>query len=112
MSKKTIIERLEISSSQLIDKSKELFDDVTATKLIIRNSDGNELLSIPLALGALGGGIMTFLLPRFAAIGAIGALVSKVKLDIVREVSEKEATKAINSGKAVALADETDDDPL
>lgn len=83
---KTIVENIEMASGQLVDKVKELFEEGNARKVIIRNSDGNELMTIPLTLGIVGGGLLAAWLPVLAAVGALAAVVTKVKLEVIREV--------------------------
>lgn len=86
---KTIVENIELAGGQLVDKVKELFEESNARKVIIRNSDGDELLTIPLTLGIVGGGVLALgpgILPVIAAVGALAAVVNKVKLEVIREV--------------------------
>ncbi|MEZ4608376.1 MAG: DUF4342 domain-containing protein [Deinococcales bacterium] len=87
---RTIIENIEVAGGQLVDKVKELFEDASARKVIIRNSDGNELLTVPLTLGVVGGGLIAFAAPILAAVGAVAALVTKVQLEVVRTVDMAE----------------------
>ncbi len=83
---RTVVENIEIASGQLVDKVKELFEESNARKVIIRNSDGNELMTIPLTLGIVGGGLLAAWLPVLAAVGALAAVVTKVQLEVIREV--------------------------
>jgi len=95
---RTIVENLEIASGQLVDKVKELFEESNARKVIIRNSDGNELMTIPLTLGIVGGGLLAAWLPVLAAVGALAAVVTKVKLEVIREVDADTVVESDDSG--------------
>ena len=45
-------------------------------------------MDIPLTVGAIAGGAVVLAAPALAAIGAIAALVSKVRIEIIREAEE------------------------
>ncbi|MCK4572150.1 DUF4342 domain-containing protein, partial [candidate division WOR-3 bacterium] len=53
-------------------------------RLIIRNSSGELLMEIPLTAGVAVGGVVTIIAPLLAALGAMAALLVKVKVEIVR----------------------------
>jgi hypothetical protein len=46
--------------------------------------NGEELISLPLTVGVLVGGLLTLAAPRLAAIGAIGGLIAQFKLKVER----------------------------
>ena len=52
---------------------------------MIRSQDGKELLSVPMNVGVVGGGLVTLAAPMLAALGAVAALVTQVRIDVVRE---------------------------
>lgn len=83
--KRTWVEEVEVAGNQLVDRIKELFQESSAKRVIIRAQDGKELMSVPLTLGVVAGGILTLAAPLLAALGAVAALVSKVKLEVIRE---------------------------
>jgi len=70
MSKK---EEFKIDGHELIAKVKELIREGNARKIIIKNESGKVLIEIPLTIGAIG----AVLVPVFAAVGAIAALVTR-----------------------------------
>lgn len=86
--KKTWVEEVEISGSHLVERIKELVAEGNARRVILKNKEGQELFELPLTVGVVGGGIITLALPVLAAIGAVAALLTQVKLEIVREVEE------------------------
>ncbi len=54
----------------------------------ITEPDGDLVLELPLTVGAVAGGALVLAAPLLAALGAIAALVSKVKLEVVRQADE------------------------
>jgi hypothetical protein len=87
---KTFTEQIEVTGSQLVDRFKELLQQGNIRRIIIRDQDSKVLLEIPLTVGAAIGGALALFNPWLAALGAIGALVAKLNIEIVRE--EPEAT--------------------
>jgi hypothetical protein len=83
---RTFNEELEVAGSQLVERVKELIEEGNVRRLIIRNPEGRTLLEIPLTFGVVGGGaILIFMGPVIAALAVIGALVARLKIEIVRE---------------------------
>ncbi|MDA1029283.1 MAG: DUF4342 domain-containing protein [Bacteroidetes bacterium] len=78
------IEELKVRGSHLVDKVKELIEEGSARRLLIRK-DNRTLLEIPLSVGVGGATAAIFLLPTLAAVGALAALVSDVDIVIERE---------------------------
>lgn len=91
---RTFVERLEVTGSELVDRFRDLVADGNARRVIIRDSDGDELLTAPLTFGVVAGGLITVAAPVLAALGALAALVTRVKLEVVREVDDASADAA------------------
>lgn len=87
-SKRTFVEEIEVSGGQLVERVKELIEESSARRVIIRDKDGDELMSIPLTFGVVAGGLITLTTPLLAALGALAALVTRVKLEVIREEEE------------------------
>lgn len=85
---RTFVERLEVSGGELVDRFRDLVADGNARRVIIRDSDGDELLTAPLTFGVVAGGLITAAAPLLAALGALAALVTRVKLEVVREIED------------------------
>ncbi|MBI1259636.1 MAG: DUF4342 domain-containing protein [Chloroflexi bacterium] len=83
--KHTFNEELEVAGNQLVERVKELIEQGNVRRLIIRNPEGRTLMEIPLTLGAVAGGALLFFYPVLAGLAAIGALVARLKIEIVRE---------------------------
>jgi len=82
--KHTWMEEIEVAGSQLVEQVKELITEGNVRRLIIRNQDDKILLEIPLTAGVAVGGVVTLFAPVLAAIGALAALIAKVKVQIIR----------------------------
>lgn len=80
-----INEQLEIAGSQLVERVKELVEQGNVRRLIIRNPDDRVLLEIPLTIGVVAGGALALFMPVWAALGAMAALVARVKVEVVRD---------------------------
>jgi hypothetical protein len=80
----TWTEQIEIAGSELVDRTKELIEEGNVRRLIIRNQDDEKLLEVPLTTGVVVGGAFTVLAPVLAALGAMAALLARVKVEIVR----------------------------
>ncbi len=79
-----VTEQIEIASSELVDRTKELIKEGNVRRLIIRNQHDEVLLEVPLTAGVAVGGVVTVLSPVLAALGAMAALLTHVKVEIVR----------------------------
>ena len=76
-------EEFQLSGDALVAKIKELLHEGNIRRITLKNEEGKTLIEIPLTVGVVG----ALLLPVWAAIGAIAALV--VKLTIVVEKVEE-----------------------
>jgi Domain of unknown function (DUF4342) len=90
--KRTWVEEVEVAGNQLVDRIKDLVQQSNTRRVIVRAEDKKEIFSVPLTTGVVVGGLITLTLPMLAALGAVAALVTKVKLEVIREeeaVAEK-----------------------
>ena len=88
--KRTVFEELELEGRQLVERVKELIKEGNVRRLIIKDPDGKYLLEIPLTVGVVAGGVFALTTPVLAALGALAALVTKVHVEVVREVEESD----------------------
>lgn len=65
-------EEFKVSGEELVKKVKELIKAGNIRRIIIKNEQGKTLIEVPLTLGVVG----AVLLPVWAAIGAIAAVVT------------------------------------
>ena len=80
----TITEQIEIAASDLVDRTKELIEEGNVRRLIIRNEEDEVLMEVPLTAGVVVGGAVTIVAPVLAALGALAALLTRVKIEVVR----------------------------
>ncbi len=81
---RTFTEEVEVAGHQLIERIRELIAEGNVRKLRVKAESGDTFLEIPLTAGAIAGGVMVLAAPWLAAIGAIAALATRVKVEIVR----------------------------
>ncbi len=74
-------EEFEVKGEELLAKIKELIKEGNIRRITIKSEEGKTLIQVPLTLGVVG----AILLPAWAAIGAIAAIVTKATISIERE---------------------------
>jgi hypothetical protein len=77
-------EEFRVNGEELVAKIKEILHEGNIRRLIIKDKDGRTLIEIPLTLGVVG----AILVPVWAAIGAIAALVAEATV-VVEKTEEK-----------------------
>ena len=80
---KVTTEEYQVDGDDLLHKVKELVHEGNVRRITIRNEEGKTLIEIPLTLGVVG----IVLLPVWAAIGAVAALVADCTI-VVEKVAE------------------------
>ena len=78
-------EEIEIAAGDLVATVRKLVSEGNVRRLIIKNAEDQSLLEIPLTAGVVIGGTLALLAPVLAALGALAALLSRVKIVIVRD---------------------------
>jgi hypothetical protein len=81
---RTWTEEFEVAGNQLVERVRELIEEGNVRHIIIRKPDDEVLLDIPLTTGMAVSGAVAFFAPPLAALGAVAALVARVKLEVVR----------------------------
>ncbi|NEO97376.1 MAG: DUF4342 domain-containing protein [Symploca sp. SIO2E9] len=84
-SEKVKVEEFEISGDNLVDKVKELIHQGNIRRITVKKAQGQILLEFPLTVGVVGGLISITFFPILAALGAIGALVARLRIVIERK---------------------------
>lgn len=77
---RTFSEEFRVSGEAVLSKVKELVREGNVRRITIKNDEGRSLIEIPLTIGVIG----TVLLPVWAAIGAIAALVANLTIAVER----------------------------
>ena len=80
---KVTTEEYRVDGDDLLHKVKELVHEGNIRRIIIKNEEGKRMIEIPLTIGVVG----IALLPVWAAIGAIAALVADCTI-VVEKVEE------------------------
>ena len=77
-------EEFKVSGEEVIAKVKNLIKEGNARRVIIKNEQDEEVMEVPLTLGAVG----AILAPALAAIGAVAALLTKCTVVVVKTKEE------------------------
>ena len=80
----SVTERVTLTGAQLVEYVKDIIAAGNVRRLIIRKSNDEVLMEIPLAAGVAVGGALTAMAPVLAALGAMAALIKQVKVEIIR----------------------------
>ena len=73
-------EEFKVSGGDVVKKLKELVKEGNIRRIIIKNEEGKTLIEVPLTIGVVG----AILLPVWAAIGAVVALVANCTIVVER----------------------------
>lgn len=73
-------EEFKVSGDEVIARVKELVHQGNIRRITIKNNEGKTLIEIPMTIGVIG----AVLLPTWAAIGAIAALVADLRIVVER----------------------------
>jgi hypothetical protein len=73
-------EEHQVMGDNLVAKVKEIIHQGNVRRIIIKDDEGKTLIEVPLTLGVVG----AVLIPVWAAIGAIAALVTKCSIVVER----------------------------
>jgi hypothetical protein len=77
---KTRTEEFEVNGSQVVEHVKRLVHEGNIRRITIKDDAGRSLIVIPLTLGVVG----AVLLPVWAALGALAALVTRCTIVVER----------------------------
>ncbi len=88
LTKESLYETLHIDDEgvdRVIEKLKKLVEEGNARRLLVKNRDGVTLVEVPLTIGVVG----AVLLPVWAAIVAIAAIVTDATVTVEKRTDEK-----------------------
>jgi hypothetical protein len=74
---------------RLVAKVRELIREGNVRRITIKNEDGRTLVELPLTVGVVG----ALLVPTWAAVGAIAAVVSDCSIEVERSEQSPEPGK-------------------
>ncbi|QFG68609.1 DUF4342 domain-containing protein [Ornithinimicrobium pratense] len=81
---RTFTERIETTGAELTERVKELAKQADTRRVVIKDQDGKELLSLPLTWGMAGGALAVVAAPLLAAVAAVGGAMANVRLEVER----------------------------
>ena len=87
---KTFTEEIEVAGNQVVERVKELVAEGNVRLLRIKSAQDDVVLEIPLTIGVIAGGAVALAAPWLAVLGAFAALVVRAKIEVVREVEDKD----------------------
>lgn len=82
-------EKYKVAGDKVVSKIKELLHEGNVRHVVIKNEDGRTLIEFPVSIGVAG----AVLLPVWAAVGAIAAIVTQCTIEIERETEEESAAE-------------------
>ncbi len=88
--KRTWNEHIEVTGDELKKRVEELVEEGNVRRLIVRNEHGDILMEIPLTAGVAIGGVVTIFNPVLTALGALGAMLAHLKIEVVRTETDEE----------------------
>jgi hypothetical protein len=74
-------EEYQVNGHEMVKKIKELIAEGNIRRIIIKNEKGEAFIEIPLTLAVVG----TALIPVWAAVGALAALISNCTIEVERK---------------------------
>jgi hypothetical protein len=77
-------EKHNVSGDKVIAKIKELIHEGNVRHIVIKNGEGRTLIEFPVSIGLAG----ALLLPVWAAVGAIAAMVTDCTIEVERATEE------------------------
>jgi hypothetical protein len=80
-------EEYSVSADDAVKKIKEILDEGNVRKLVIQTDEGKTLIEFPLTIGVAAAAGVLLLAPLLAAVGALAAIVTDMKI-IVERVDE------------------------
>ena len=103
-------ERYKVAGDRVVEKLKELLHEGNVRHVVIKNDDGRTLIEFPVSIGVAG----ALLLPVWAAVGAVAAVVTNCTIEIERTDDGEEAASdddASADGDEIEEADVVSDEP-
>jgi hypothetical protein len=83
----TWVEEIDIAGRDLVDCVTGLIREGNVRRVILRDAAGTVLIELPLAAGVAVGGAVMIAAPVLAALGAMAALLTNCRLQVVRDVA-------------------------
>ncbi|MCU0910097.1 MAG: DUF4342 domain-containing protein [Rhodobacteraceae bacterium] len=78
-------DEIEVAGTELVERVKKLAAEGQVRRIRITEPDGDLVLEIPLTIGAVAGGALVLAAPLLAALGALAAFLTKVRIEVIRD---------------------------
>lgn len=75
------VEEFRVSGEKVVEKVKELIREGNVRRIVLKNDEGHTIVEFPLTAGVVG----AMLLPAFAALGAVAALMANLTIVVERK---------------------------
>ena len=92
-------EEFRVAGNRVVDRVKELIREGNVRKIVVRKGDGSVLKEFTLTQGMAVGGLLAFLAPGIAALGALVALGTDMRIQVVRTGEPPAGTPAETPSK-------------
>ncbi len=86
--KRLVNEEFEMAADKVMAWLREVVKQGNVRRVIVRTKDGRTIVDSTLTMGAAAGGLLFFAGWPIIALTAVAALVSQVRVQIVRELTE------------------------
>jgi len=86
MSTTTSTETIDVKGGHLVSKVKELIHEGNVRRIVVKDSDGVQVLDMPVSVGVIG----LLVAPTMTAIGTLGALAADYTIEVERELATTE----------------------
>jgi predicted ester cyclase len=80
----TSTEKIDVKGGHLVRKVKELIHEGNVRRIVINDSDGKQVLDMPVSVGVIG----LLVAPTMTAVGTLGALAADFSIEVEREHAE------------------------
>lgn len=88
-------EEMEVAGHELVDRVKSLVAEGNVRRLVIRNAKDDVLIVLPLTPAVVVGGVAAIINPMLAVLGALAALIARLKFEITRVETIDDDTETI-----------------
>ena len=85
-------EEFKVKGDQVVTKLKELLHEGNVRHIVIKNDEGRVLIEFPVSIGLAG----ALLLPVWAAVGAVAAMVTNCTIEVERTDEEEDQSHEDN----------------
>ena len=78
-------EEYSVSADEAVKKVKEILDEGNVRRIIIQTDEGKTLIEFPLTIGVAAAAGVLLLAPLLAAVGALAAIVTDLRIVVEKE---------------------------